>query len=55
MKHSLNFLLLLLFSPVAVAGCEIIGGIFKAGVWTGVVLVILVIGLIVWLLTRSKA
>jgi hypothetical protein len=26
-------------------GCEVIGDIFKAGVWTGVLLVILVIGI----------
>jgi hypothetical protein len=32
-----------------------IGDIFKAGVWVGVLLVILVIGIIVWLVTRSKA
>jgi hypothetical protein len=35
--------------------CEVIGDIFKAGVWTGVLLVTLVIGIIVWLFTRSKA
>jgi hypothetical protein len=33
----------------------VIGDIFKAGVWVGVVLVMLVIGIIVWLVTRSKA
>jgi hypothetical protein len=40
---------------MALTGCEVIGDIFKAGVWTGVLLVILVIGIIVWLVTRSKA
>jgi hypothetical protein len=54
MKHSHLFVLLLL-STVALTGCEMIGDIFQAGVWTGVILVILVIGLIVWLLSRSKA
>ena len=53
MKHSSGFFILLV--PMALAGCEVIGDIFKAGVWTGVLLVILVIGVIVWLLTRSKA
>jgi hypothetical protein len=55
MKHSSYFFVLLLLSTLALSGCEVIGDIFKAGVWTGVLLVILVIGLIVWLLTRSKA
>ena len=54
MKHSSYFVVLLLFT-VTLNGCEVIGDIFKAGVWTGVLLVILVIGIIVWLLTRSKA
>ena len=55
MKHSWYLFVLLLFSTVALTGCEIIGDIFKAGVWVGVLLVILVIGVIVWLVTRSKA
>jgi hypothetical protein len=55
MKHSWYLFLLLLLSTVALTGCEVIGDIFKTGVWTGVLLVILVIGIIVWLVTRSKA
>jgi hypothetical protein len=55
MKQSSYLFVLLLLSAVALSGCEVIGDIFKAGVWTGVLLVILVIGVIVWLLTRSKA
>jgi Rrf2 family protein len=54
-KHSSYHFVLVFLSAVALAGCEVIGDIFKAGVWTGVLLVILVIGIIVWLLTRSKA
>jgi hypothetical protein len=54
MKHSWLFVLLLL-SPVVFTGCEMIGDIFKAGVWVGVVLVMLVIGITGWLVTRSKA
>jgi TRAP-type C4-dicarboxylate transport system permease large subunit len=53
MKHS-SYLFLIL-STLALTGCEAIGDIFKAGVWTGVLLVILVIGIIVWFVTRSKA
>jgi hypothetical protein len=41
--------LFLLFS-----GCEVIGGIFKAGVWVGILIVLGVIGLIVWLATRGR-
>jgi hypothetical protein len=30
-----------------------IGDIFKAGVWTGVVLVVAVVGVVIWLVARS--
>ncbi len=55
MKHSWYLFVLLLLSTVALVGCEVIGDIFQAGVWVGVILVLLVIGIIVWLVTRSKA
>jgi uncharacterized membrane protein YkvI len=55
MKHSWYLFVLLLLSIVALTGCEVIGDIFKAGVWVGALLVILVIGIIVWLVTRTKA
>ncbi|WP_127126166.1 phosphatidate cytidylyltransferase [Pseudoflavitalea rhizosphaerae] len=42
------FLLVLSFSS-----CEVIGGIFKAGVWTGIVAVVLVVALIIWLISRA--
>jgi hypothetical protein len=45
--------LLLLSFPVALTGCEAIADIFKAGVWTGVILVVGVIGVIIWLISRS--
>jgi uncharacterized membrane protein YkvI len=52
MKHSSYLFVLLSLSTVALTGCEVIGDIFKAGVWVGVLLVILVIGIVVWLLTK---
>lgn len=41
----------LLLSPVAftLVGCKVVEGIFKAGVWVGVIGVFLSIGLIIWL------
>jgi uncharacterized membrane protein len=43
------FAVLLFIQP----GCAVVGGIFKAGVWVGVLLVVLVIALIVWLISRA--
>jgi len=32
--------------------CELIEGVFKAGLWVGVILVLIVVGLVVWILGR---
>jgi hypothetical protein len=34
--------------------CAVVGGIFKAGVWVGVMAVVFIVLLIVWLVSRSK-
>lgn len=43
------FLILGLFTS-----CEAIETIFKAGMWWGIILVVGVIGLVMWLLSRGK-
>ncbi|MBK6264260.1 hypothetical protein JKA74_04365 [Marivirga sp. S37H4] len=42
------FLLLL----VTVTGCDLAAGIFEAGVWVGIIVVILVIALIIWVIKK---
>lgn len=32
---------------VLVAGCEVIGGIFKAGVWVGILIVLFILAVII--------
>ncbi|MGE6220319.1 MULTISPECIES: hypothetical protein [Pedobacter] len=34
------------------SSCELIGGIFKAGMWTGVILVVVVVALIIWIAAK---
>ena len=34
------------------SGCEVIGGIFKAGVWSGILLVVAVVAVVVFLLAK---
>jgi hypothetical protein len=48
-KYSFLPLLALLMS---LSSCELIGGIFKAGVWSGVILVVVVVGLIIFFVAR---
>ena len=45
---------MLVFLSMALTSCEVIGGIFKAGVWTGVLVVVIVVGLIIYLVSRSR-
>jgi hypothetical protein len=37
---------------ISLPGCEIIGGIFKAGVWTGVLLIALVVAIIIFIISK---
>lgn len=34
------------------SSCELVEGIFKAGVWSGVIIVVLVLALIIWLVSK---
>lgn len=52
MKRISTFISALLIATVF-SSCEVIGGIFKAGVWTGIFIVAAIIGLIVFLIMRS--
>jgi hypothetical protein len=38
---------------MVLSGCALIGGIFKAGVWVGVLIVAAVIALIIFLLSKA--
>ena len=50
--HFLNTLTISLFLLISMTSCELIGGIFKAGAWTGGVLVIIVLVLVIWGVSR---
>jgi TRAP-type C4-dicarboxylate transport system permease large subunit len=51
-----RFVRLLLLSAIvlALAACSAVAGIFKAGMWTGVLVIVVVIALIVWLFGRRR-
>ena len=52
MRQMIRPLPLLIVSALSLAGCQIAGDIFKAGVWVGVIAVVGVIALVVWLISR---
>jgi hypothetical protein len=45
---------LLFIALLSFQSCAVVGGIFKAGVWVGVVAVLIVVGIIIWLVTKSS-
>jgi hypothetical protein len=51
---SLARIALLVFLGVTLAGCEVIGGIFKAGVWVGAIVVILIVVLLVFAVGKFR-
>jgi len=49
-----SFFLLLAAVVIALPGCSIVSGIFKAGMWWAFFLVFIVIALIVWIITKTR-
>jgi len=44
----------LFFVANMLTGCEVIGGIFKAGLWVGVVVVVAIIALVLYFVGKAK-
>lgn len=36
------------------SSCEVVGGIFKAGFWTAIILIVVVVALILWIIGRRR-
>lgn len=51
-KYNVLSLSALLMLMLSMSSCELIGGIFKAGVWAGVLMVVVVVGLVIFLLAK---
>lgn len=39
-------LVLLVAASMSLAGCEVVGGIFKAGMWVGVLFIVIIIAVV---------
>jgi hypothetical protein len=46
--------MLIVLVAMSASGCELIGGIFKAGVWVGAIAVILIVVLLVVVVAKVK-
>ena len=47
-------IMLVVLLAVTAAGCELIGGIFKAGVWVGAIAVIVVAVAVFWAVAKVR-
>jgi len=45
-------LALIAFLCTTLSSCELVEGIFKAGVWVGVIVVVVVVALLIWILSK---
>lgn len=54
LQSRFSLAVLLCFVVTFFSSCEVIGSIFKAGVWVGVVVVVAVIALILYLVGKAK-
>lgn len=45
---------LLVLLSVTASGCELIGDIIKLGIWVGVILVVVVVGLLYWIFSKLR-
>jgi hypothetical protein len=43
---------LLIMLMLSFTGCQLIGDIFRAGVWVGIIIVIIVIALLIWIIRK---
>lgn len=48
-----ELILVLLSGSMIMTGCELAGDIFKAGIWVGVIIVVLIIALFIRLFRKS--
>jgi hypothetical protein len=51
-RQSLSLPIILVLSTLMLGGCELIGDIFEAGVWVGVLLVVGIIALVIWIASK---
>ena len=48
------WLALLILSTLMLGGCDIVGGIFKAGMWVGMIIIVLVLAGIAFLVLKMR-
>jgi hypothetical protein len=53
-RGSASRLLLLVLLALVASGCSVIGGVFKAGIWLGAIVVILIVVTIMFIVGKAR-
>jgi uncharacterized membrane protein len=51
-SYAMNGMLFLLLLAASLTSCRVVGGIFKAGMWVGIIVLLIVIALIFWIFRK---
>lgn len=53
-RSAVSHVFLILFLAFATSGCRLAGGIFKAGFWSGIILVVIIAAGLMFLVTKMR-
>ena len=53
-NKNLSLLTLLMILAVSSAGCDVVGGIFKAGMWVGIIMIAVILMVIFWIVGKMR-
>lgn len=51
-KQTFSVLSIMTMAATLLSGCEVIGGIFKAGLWAGIIVVVIVVAIVIWIIRK---
>lgn len=54
MKFNKLFIIIIISLLTTLTGCELVAGIFEAGFWVGIIVVVLLVLIVVWLVNRMR-
>jgi len=49
-----NLLFLCIIMALSLSSCEAIAGIFKAGMWFGIIGIIVIVAIILWIINKAR-
>lgn len=50
----LSRLFLIVLVAMTLSGCAVVGGIFKAGMWVGIIMAVLIVALLMWIFGTAR-